>query len=71
MPGKLIEGFKTPERTFGSVKCFPARVRGRRAAVIIPSRSHYVDVVELVAPKNLREGLKLKDGDGLEIEVML
>jgi riboflavin kinase len=70
LPGKLIEGFTTPKRTFGPVKCFSARVRKTKAAVIIPSRSHYIDVIELIAPRNLRKSLRLRDGDELEIEVM-
>lgn len=69
LPGKHIEGFKASERTFGPVKCFPATLRGVKAAVVLPARSHHTDVIEVIAPKNLRKSLKLEDGDVVKIEV--
>jgi riboflavin kinase len=69
MPGKHIEGFTTPERTFGPVKCFSAKLRGVKVAIVMPSRTHLTDVVELIAPKNLRKKLGLKDGDRVKLEV--
>lgn len=69
LPGKRIEGFKAPERTFGSVKCFTATLGGARAAVVLPDRSHHTDIIEVIAPKNLRKSLKLEDGDVVKIEV--
>jgi len=71
LPGRQIGAFSTPERTFGPVKCFPAMLRGTKVAVILPSRSHYSDVIELIAPKNLRKGLKLSDGDVVKVEVVI
>lgn len=70
LPGKQVEGFKTGKRTFGPVKFFPAKLRNKKAALILPLRSHYVDVVELIAPKKLRESLKLKDSDVVQVEVI-
>jgi riboflavin kinase len=71
LPGKQVEGFRTSERTFGPVKFFPAKLKDKEAALILPLRSHYADVVELIAPKKLRESLKLKDGDVVQVEVMV
>jgi len=71
LPSRQIEGFSTPERTFGPVKCFPATLRGTKVVVILPSRSHYSDVIELIAPRNLRKSLKLADGDAVKLEVMI
>jgi len=68
-PGKRIEGFKTHERTFGPVKCFSAKLRGMRAAIVLPTRSTHTDIIELIAAKNIRKALRLKDGDRVEIEV--
>ncbi|MFQ6129768.1 MAG: DUF120 domain-containing protein [Candidatus Hadarchaeaceae archaeon] len=70
LPGRQVDGFTTSERTFGPVKFFPAKLKDKKAALILPLRSHYVDVVELIAPKKLRESLKLKDGDVVQVEVM-
>jgi riboflavin kinase len=71
LPSKQIEGFSTPERTFGPVKCFPATLRGAKVAVVLPSRSHYSDLIELIAPRNLRRSLKLSDGDAVKVKVMI
>jgi riboflavin kinase len=68
-PGKRIEGFKTHERTFGPVKYFLAKLHGMRVAIVLPTRSTHTDVVELIATKNIRKALKLKDGDKVEVEV--
>lgn len=70
LPSKQIGGFSTEKRTFGPVNFFHANLMGLKAALILPARSHYTDVVELVAPKNLRESLNLKDGDPVQIEVV-
>lgn len=65
-----IEGFKDASRTFGGGKCYPVSVDGVRAAIIRPDRSSYpLNLVEIIAPVNLRKTLDLKDGD--EVEVIL
>lgn len=70
LPGIKVNGFKTSERTFGSAKCFEAKLRGKRVVVVLPSRTHRPDVVELVAPINLREKLKLSNDSAVKIEVV-
>ncbi len=70
LPGERIEGFTTAERTFGHVKCFSARLGRTRVAVVMPSRSSNVGIIELIAPKNLRRNLRLKDGDPVRVEVI-
>ncbi len=70
--GIIIKGFKTKERTFGDVKAFRCRVSGVEGAIVLPQRTHYPkDVLEVIAPVKLREVLNLKDGDWVEVEVML
>ena len=69
--GKLIEGFVTPERSFGQVKCFPASLAGVEVAAVIPARTHHDDVIELISPVNLRRKLRLRDGDTVRIEVKI
>ncbi|MDI6883719.1 MAG: DUF120 domain-containing protein [Hadesarchaea archaeon] len=70
LPSKQAQGFETSERTFGPVKLFHARLKKSRVALILPTRSHHKDIVELIAPKNLRKALKLNDGDRVQVEVM-
>jgi riboflavin kinase len=70
--GIKIEGFSTEDRTFGEVKAFHCRIDGIKGAVVLPRRTHYpADVLEVIAPVYLREKLELKDGDTVEVEVIL
>lgn len=68
-PGILIERFSTPERTFGEVYCWPATVDGEPCAAILPKRTHYTRVIEIIAPEHLRSRFGLEDGNELEIAV--
>lgn len=71
MPGRVIEGFKSKDRAFGRVKFFPAKMKGVDGAIILPSRSTHLDVLEFISSKNLRKTLKLRDGSRVELEVEL
>ncbi len=66
-----ISGFKTNNRTFGSGSCFNVMIKDINGAVIVPERTHYPeDIIEIIAPVNLREYLDLNDGSIVEVEVI-
>lgn len=67
--GIHIDGFRTEDRTFGDVKAFRARINGIKGAVIMPERTVYTDVVEIISETFLREALDLNDGDEVLVEV--
>jgi len=70
--GILIKGFSNGKRTYGSAKAFKARVKDIEAAVLLIERTHYgMDILEVIAPVNLRQALGLKDGDRVSVEVQL
>ncbi len=69
LPGILIKGFVSEGRTFGNVKAFLCTINGKDAALIIPERSHYTDVVEIIADKCLRKELNLEDGSIVDIVI--
>ena len=69
MDGVVIRGFHRDGRTFGDVMCFPATIKSQGCAVIIPMRSHYADVVEIISRYHLRRTLGLADGDEIEISL--
>jgi riboflavin kinase len=71
-PAIEIEGFKNENRTFGSVKCYPATIENKvKGALILALRSHYdASVIEVIAPVFLRKHLKLKDGHKVKVEVL-
>jgi riboflavin kinase len=71
-PAIEIEGFRSEDRTFGSVKCYPVTIDNKvKGALILALRSHYdASVIEVIAPVFLRKNLKLKDGHKVKVEVL-
>lgn len=67
--GIRINGFQAAGRTFGGATCFVARIGGHPSHLIVPDRSHYQDVIELIAAECLRDALHLKDNDAVDVEV--
>ena len=66
---KIIHGFISEGRTFGDVLGIPAEIEGIECALITPKRTHYSDVVEIIAPVKLRDALSLKDGDEVKLRI--
>ncbi len=71
-PAIEIQGFKNEDRTFGLVKCYPAKIGNKiKGALILALRSHYDrSVLEIIAPVNLRKHLNLKDGNKVKVEIL-
>src|SRR5574341_520285 len=66
-----ISGFTSENRTFGSGSCFKIMVHDIGGAVIVPERTHYPeDIIEVIAPVNLRKHLNIGDGCIIEVEVI-
>ena len=66
-----IDGFADKDRTYGGARCYPVVVGTKvHGAIVMPIRAHYgEDVIEIIAPENLRRRLKLQDGDLVEVQV--
>jgi len=71
VPGHLIEGFEKDGRTFGDVVAYKAKIHNIECAIVVPARSHYEDILELVCKYHLRRTLSLKDGDEVDVIVDL
>jgi riboflavin kinase len=72
-PGIMIEGFEDGQRTFGAVKSFKAIVNGRiEGALLLIKRTHHGEnVMEIISSVFLREELGLKDGDKVNIKILI
>ena len=70
-PGIEISGFEAGGRTFGGAKCFLSTLGHLDCAIIMPIRSHYSEVIEVISKHNLRGALGLKAGDSVELIVQL
>lgn len=65
-----IEGFVDENRTFGGCICFFAHISGIKCAIVRPERTSYPpNLIEIIAPVNLRNALKLSDGDEVTVIV--
>ncbi|MHA1916767.1 MAG: DUF120 domain-containing protein [Candidatus Ranarchaeia archaeon] len=66
----IIKGFKKEQRSFGSLTCYPAQILDVKGALIFAERtSHGSNIIEFIAPINLRTEYKLRDGDRIKIKI--
>jgi riboflavin kinase len=67
----LIYGYDDGYRRFGAARCYKARINDKiEGAIVTAFRTQYgPDVLEIIAPLNLRRKLKLRDGDLVKIRV--
>jgi riboflavin kinase len=65
-----IQGFVSGDRTFGPVTCYPTTVNseGKAAVLVIERTHHHPNVVEIIAPINLREKLNIIDDDIITVK---
>ncbi len=68
-PPIKITGFKTEQRTFGGIACWKCRINGKtEAAAILPHRTnHPANIIEVIAPINLRKKFSLENGARVEL----
>lgn len=65
-----IKGFEENGKKYGGAVCMMARVMDEDVAIIIPAINKHKNILEIISPHNLREKLKLSDGDILEVEAL-
>ncbi|MBW2981118.1 DUF120 domain-containing protein [Candidatus Woesearchaeota archaeon] len=64
-----IDGFETKDRTFGKLTGYKVRINDIDGAIIVPERSrHEEDIIEVIAPVNIKQKLRLKDNSRLKIQ---
>ncbi|MDR0309745.1 MAG: DUF120 domain-containing protein [Candidatus Methanoplasma sp.] len=68
-PGEIISGFSCDGRSFGRVIAHKAKIKNIDCAIVIPDRSHYENVIEVVCQYHLRRTLSIGNGDRVEIKV--
>ncbi|MEM0156044.1 MAG: DUF120 domain-containing protein [Thermoplasmataceae archaeon] len=67
--GIHIDGFQTEDRTFGPVKAFKAKIDSIDCAAILPERTVYSDVLEIISSQYLRDMLKLVDDSKVSVKI--
>ncbi len=71
--GIHIEGFDDGKRTFGGAECFRAVLNGKlEASVLVIERTSYDDsVLEVISPFNVRQHLRLDEGEPVAVKIFL
>jgi riboflavin kinase len=71
-PPLVVNGFRHKGRTFGDVICYRVKVNNEiEAAVVMAQRTHHSeDILEVVAPVNIRETLNIGDDSDITLTVI-
>jgi riboflavin kinase len=69
--GIIINGFTDNGRSFGNVIAYKSKIHNIDCAIVVPERSHYTDILEIIAPCSMRRTLSLSDGDRIDVKVSL
>jgi riboflavin kinase, archaea type len=65
-----INGFEKDRKKFGGVSCYKAKIENIDGAIIIPEiNKHENNIIEFIAPIRLKDGLNIKNGDKVEIQL--
>jgi len=69
--GIKIKSFSDGKRTYGWVKCFPAKLNNStNCNLILLERTHHDNsVVELISKSSLRKSAKLKEGSKVSLTI--
>ncbi len=75
--GENIESFEEGGKRFGGVKCFPSSLEKKdgknqvntNTLIIVPEKTRYEKVMEIVSEFELRDKLDLKDGDKIKVYI--
>jgi len=69
--GIMIDGFSDGKRTYGWVKCYPAKINNSVDGMLITlERTHYDDsILELISHTNIKRAAKLSKGSQISIRV--
>ena len=61
--GILIEGFIRNGMEYGNVLCFPIELFDIKGYIVLPEKTRYKDILEIIAEDNLRKKFGLHDDD--------
>lgn len=69
--GMILQGFEKDGKSFGPVKCFDCTIDDIDCFLIIPEKSRYENVAEIISEHEFRKKLDLEDGDQVKLMITL
>ncbi|MGC8655817.1 MAG: DUF120 domain-containing protein [Thermoplasmata archaeon] len=67
--GYRVESFEEGGRKFGGIKLLRAEFNGEKCGIVIPERTHYNGVLEIISENKLRERYSIKDNDKIKVKI--
>ena len=64
-----VEPFEQDGRKFGAIRLLRATMFENSVGIVLPERTHYERVLEIISPDNLRAKFGLKDGDKVSLTI--
>lgn len=66
----IIPGFMDRKRTYGDLFSYRCRLGDEECAIVVPMRTHHgPDILEVVAPVDLKKALRKKDGSRVKVVI--
>lgn len=68
--GIILSGFSKDGIEYGKVSCFPVEIKNEKCFLLLPEKSEYSNILEIIAEENLRNKYGMKNGEELELNFM-
>lgn len=71
-PPLVVNGFRYKGRTFGDVICYRVKINDKiEAAIVMAQRTHHSeDILEIIAPVDIRKALNIGDDDKVALTII-
>lgn len=70
----IINDYKEKDKTFYGAICYKAKIsnilNSINGAIIMPDKTQHKDIIEFIAPLNIKSKLNINDGDKVKIELI-
>lgn len=67
--GYYVGPFEEEGRKFGGIKIMKAEVNGEKCGIVVPERTHYNGVLEIISQTKLRDKYGIKDNDKIRVKI--
>lgn len=68
--GFYVDPFEEEGRKFGGIKLLKAEIENFKCGIVIPDRTHYNGVLEIISYVKLRDQFGIKDDDKIKIKII-
>ena len=66
-PGISVNGFTSQGRTFGTCLCYPCKIEGIPAVIMVPDRTIHEYTLEIVSDRKIRDEIRIEEGGTVKV----